>query len=185
MGTPQQGEPQGSADDRHGSERVKPARRLSRRPILLRELPTQSDAAKSGRKSGPSSRTSDRIERGVAYGADTGRSYRPEEARRFNVFAIFWGLPLAVWQLAFFAAPLLFLCRPQLLERPQLQAHAGPDAGQLDPDLQHRVLLDRLFSLALVRRRRRARRDGACISACLHARLQGFPPHADCWVPAF
>jgi len=32
-----------------------------------------------------------------------------KQARRFNVFAFFWGLPLAAWQLAFFAAPLLFL----------------------------------------------------------------------------
>ncbi len=28
---------------------------------------------------------------------------------RFNAVAVFWGLPLAVWQVAFFAAPLLFL----------------------------------------------------------------------------
>lgn len=28
---------------------------------------------------------------------------------RFNAFALFWGLPLAIWQVAFFAAPLLFL----------------------------------------------------------------------------
>lgn len=32
-----------------------------------------------------------------------------KRAGRFNVFAFFWGLPLAIWQVAFFAAPLLFL----------------------------------------------------------------------------
>lgn len=38
-----------------------------------------------------------------------GKELRQKKTLRFNVFALFWGLPLAIWQVAFFAAPLLFL----------------------------------------------------------------------------
>lgn len=40
---------------------------------------------------------------------DNGNEASRKRTGRFNVFAFFWGLPLAVWQVAFFAAPLLFL----------------------------------------------------------------------------
>lgn len=40
---------------------------------------------------------------------ERGKEVGRKRTRWFNVFAFFWGLPLATWQVAFFAAPLLFL----------------------------------------------------------------------------
>src|SRR5688500_15657981 len=59
--------------------------------------------------SGPSSRASDRTAGVGDMERERGKEANRKRTRRINVFALFWGLPLAIWQVAFFAAPLLFL----------------------------------------------------------------------------